>query len=405
MKRIWWIVGLVVSLCCSVWGAESKQPTKGLLFFYRSGQWLDNYLLHNVDTAYIGLPEHSWRVAFTAGMAGVHSSLHSSTYIEQYNYPMKINMYNRVEPSIDLGFNVGYRGFGFGYSWDAFHAYAQKLSFSLGTKFIGLDFSYQTSANIYTKLSIKNSPLPPLEGDNIVTITNTNLNIWYAMNASHYSHQAAMKHSYIQRKSAGSLLLHLSYMASKLAFSDSLMVGGTQVATIPSMMSGIRGITTRQVAFGIGYGINYTPNKGKVVLHASAAAMLVCYSINHIAYLLPDSIQGGLPGKAQFVLHPSKPVHVTGNVRAAVSWEINKWAHLALWATGDNIRFYSKKTSHNNELVLSNWDWKVQLVVGVRFGAGRDRVQRALGYPEIKNNHRDHKRLPRWLTDYFWSPK
>jgi len=61
-------------------------------------------------------------------------------------------------------------------------------------------------------------------------------------------------------------------------------------------------------------------------------------------------------------------VHVTGNVRAAISWEINKWAHMSLWATGDNIRFRSEKTVNDNELFLTN-------------------------------------KLPLWLTDYFWSPK
>ena len=405
LRKRWLSIVLMALICTGAWSAESKQPTKGLLFFYRSGQWVDNYLLHNVDTAYIGLPEHSWRVAFTAGMLGINSALHSSSINEEYDFPMRITMYNRTTPSVDLGFNVGFRGFGFGYSWDALHAYAQKLNFSFGSKYIGIDFYHQKSTNIFTQMAFNDTPLPALDSYNNVTVTNTNLSIWYALNAAHYSHQAAMKQSYIQRKSAGSFLLHLSYMASRLAFSDSILVKDAAFPTLASMMSGVSSITTRQVAVGLGYGINYTPNHGKVVLHLSAAAMLVCYSINHIAYLLSDSIQTELPSEALFVLHPASPVHVTGNVRAAVSWEINKWVHMTAWATGENLRFKSEKTSNKNDLYLSSWDWKVQLTIGVRFGAGRDRVQKALGYPEIKNDHKPHERLPRWLTDFFWSPK
>ena len=382
-----------------------QATSKGMLFFYRSGRWIDNYLLHHIDTSYIGLPDYGWRVAFTSGMVGNKTELHSNTVYEQINLSQEISMYNTTTPSVDLGFNAGFRGLGFGYSWDALHAYAQKLNLSLGSKYIGIDFSYQKSRNIHTRMEVNGTPLPFLDNENNVYIRNTNLSIWYALNAAHYSHSAAMKQSYIQRKSAGSLLLHLSYMSSQIALGDTIMIHGAERPTLQSMMSGIRSMTTRQVALGIGYGINYTPNQGKVLLHASASAMLVCYSVNHVAYMFDDSIQSHLPGEALFTLRSAQPVHVTGNVRAGVSWEINKWVHLSGWATGENIRFKSEKTVNNNVLTLSNWNWKVQLNIGVRFGAGRDRIQRALGNPEINSSHADHGRFPIWLTDYFWSPK
>ena len=419
MGKRGWIILLLLLMSIGVWGAgktrpakertesakERKDPTKGMQFFYRTGNWMDNFLMHNVDTSYIVLPEHSWRVAFTSGMLGINSTLHSNSVIAIIDWPLKVSMYNKTTPSVDLGFNVGYRGFGFGYSWDALDAYAQKLNFSFGSKSIGIDFSYQTSTNIRTVTAVNDTYVPGLDTENNVVIRNANLGIWYALNAAHYSHQAAMKQSYIQRKSAGSVLLHLSYMSSRIALGDTVMVKEAADPTLPAMMSGVRGVTTRQVAVGVGYGINYTPNKGKVVLHASAAAMLVCYSVNHISYQFPDSIQSHLPGEALFTLKSATPVHVTGNVRAAVSWEINKWVHLSAWATGDNIRFTSEQTVNKNVLSLSNWNWKVQLSVGVRLGAGRDRVQRALDNPPFKGTHAQHDRYPVWLTDYFWSPK
>lgn len=405
LKRIACIIGWVLLVGTCAWGAESKQPSKGLLFFYRSGQWVDNFLLHKMDTDYIGLPEHSWRIAFTCGMLGINSALHSTSTVEGLSNPLTLSLYNRTTPSVDLGFNADYRGFGFGYSWDALRAYDQRLSFSFGSKSAGIDFAYQTSTNINTRLAVNNTLVPSITSNNAVTITNANLNVWYALNASHYSHHAAVKQTYIQRKSAGSLLLHLSYMSSRIGFSDTVIVAEAGRPTFSALMSDVTKMTTRQVAVGIGYGINYTPNHGKVLLHASAAAMLVCYSVNHISYYLPDSIRTGLPGEPMYMLKSAQPVHVTGNVRAAVSWEINRWAHLALWATGDNIRFYSEKTSNQNELFLSNWNWKVQLILGVRLGAGRDRVQRALGHPQITPSHPNHDRFPRWLTDFFWSPK
>ena len=397
-----------------------KKPTKGLLFFYRTGNWVDNYLQRGIDTSYIGLPEHSWRVAYTNGVVGINSTISSFSEIQDVG-TLKVSLLNKTTPSVDLGFNVGYRGFGFGYSWDALNAYARRLSFGFGSKYIGLDFSLQTSTNINTHYV---ADLADLKGkavgvpNNNVVITNANLSLWYALNAAHYSHQAAVKQSYIQKKSAGSLLLHLSYMSSQMQLSDTLKIPDADRPLLSALMSGLSAIRTRQIAVGIGYGINYTPNKGKVILHASANAMLVAYTVNHVSYYLPDSISKELPDQAMFTLAPSFPVHVTGNVRAAVSWEINKWVHLSAWATGDNIRFSSKPTAKDNTVTLSNWNWKVQATVGVRFGAGRDRLQRALAaekpnqplpppFPQGREPIEGEKksRVPKWITDFFWSPK
>ena len=101
-------------------------------------------------------------------------------------------------------------------------------------------------------------------------------------------------------------------------------------------------------------------------------------------------------------------MHVTGNVRAGVSWEINRWIHLSAWATGDHIRFHSVATARGNTLNLSSWSWKAQLTFGVRVGAGKDKLERALGKTEIPKDDMvlpQKAQLPRWLTDYFWSPK
>lgn len=397
---------------------QEKAPSKGLLFFYRTGRWVDNYLTRGIDTSYIALPEHSWRLAYTNAMVGVNSNL-TSFSAEQNNGFQTVTLLNRTTPSVDLGFYAGYRGFGFGYSWDALHAYAQRLSFSLGSKFIGIDFNIHTSTNIRTNLQVGSNQNWDFGKDKVV-ITNASLNLWYALNAKHYSHQAAVKQSYIQKKTAGSLLLHLAYTSSQVQLRDTLRYTDNNVPLLPLLMSNLTAIRTRQIAVGIGYGINYTPNKGKVVLHASAAAMLVTYTVNLASYFLPDSIAEGLPDDPMYNLNPSFPVHVTGNMRAAVSWEINKWVHLNAWATAENIRFRSSWTMNDNYITLSNWNWKVQASVGVRLGAGKDRLQRALMPPsegeklmtkaeqlEAQGEQKETKksRIPKWITGYFWSPK
>ncbi len=408
MRRAVFFIVTIVMACASTCAvAKEKAPSKGLLFFYHMGNWADNYLRRGIDTTYIDLPEHSWRFAATVASTGINTSISSTKPDDQWS------LLNSSMPSVEVGFYAGYRGIGFGYSWDVLHAYSRRLNFSFGSKYIGLDFSLQTSGDFSTNIAYNSDVLGKL-GTNLVTVSNANLDIWYVLNAAHYSHNAAVKQSYIQKKTAGSLLLHLSYMSHQVRFNDTLQLIGPEgeqpIALLPALMSGMTGMTTRQVAVGLGYGINYTPNKGKVVLHASAALMLVCYSVNHIMYYVPDSLREELPSTAEpmFVLQPAVPVHVTGNVRAAVSWEINRWIHLSAWAIGDHIRFRSAAAAGGNMLSLANWSWKAQLNIGVRFGAGQNRLERALGKPvlppETPSEFKKSK-LPRWLTDFFWSPK
>ena len=178
--------------------------------------------------------------------------------------------------------------------------------------------------------------------------------------------------------------------------------GGEQLSLLNRAMPSVDlGLYAGYRAIGFGYSWD--------VLHASAAMMLVCYSVNHISYFVPDSLTRELPsGEPMYVLHPAIPVHVTGNVRAAVSWEINRWIHLSAVATGDHLRFRSGVTANGNTLLLSAWSWKAQLAFGVRVGAGQDRLERALGKsiePSALPADLRKNKLPRWLTDFFWSPK
>jgi len=374
--------------------------SKGLKFFYRIGERVDRYLLQNVDTNYITLPEHSWRFAYTNTMVGINSYYRTRfPGLEQ-----KIAILSRTTPSVDLGFYAGYRGLGFGYSWDILHAYANNLNFSLGSKSMGIEFQRQVSTNISGRFIDPDAPkidygeLP----SGLIWITNASLKAWYAINSEHYSHNAAIKQSYIQKRSAGSVLLSLSYLYSNMAIQDTLTFDGVPVLSM--IMGGVKSIVTQQIAVGLGYGINYTPNKGKVLLHAAANLQLVCYSINQLSIAFDDSLKAKLPGEAMFNIKPKYPVHVTGDLRAAVSWEINRWVHLALWAQANNIRFQSL----DNEIAdirMRDWNWQVHLNIGVRLGAGKKRVHEALiDDPVPPSEPIRPSKLPQWVTDYFYSP-
>jgi hypothetical protein len=401
MKRFPQILLFALLLCCALWTAmPSHAAGKGAAFFYRVGEWVDRFQLRGLDTTYIALPEHSWSVALTNGEIGINA-----VYTTWADPATPIALRSRTTPSLGLGFNAGYRGYGGGYTWDVLNAYTANWNLSLGSKFIGIEFLRNVSTNLQGKFNIYavEDPNMPTLNKGEIRISNTSLSAWYALNAAHYSHNAATKQGYIQKRTAGSLLLSIAYMSSEMAILDSAKY--IRDEDMSTFFDGVTGMITRQAAIGIGYGINYTPNHGVVLLHAAANMQVVCYSINHISYAPPAGVY--LPGQPLYMLHPASPVHVTGNMRAAVSWEINRWVHLSAWAQVNNLRFVSKPGALSS-LSIDNWHWQAHVNLGVRFGAGKKRVRQVLGEPELAPapepaEPQKKSRLPQWVTDYFFS--
>lgn len=409
MKRRVLIILLTILTCSiSAWAKEGDKPNK-LAYWYSIGMnWLDNFCLNEVDTTYIGLPENEWRIAFTNSMLGIHS-----TYVTNNPYdntfdettPMgDVVLRSNTTPSLDLGFQVGLRSVNFGYSWDALHAYSQKLNFSLGGKSWGVELLRQKSSNIRTGIEIKNWGVTNqfLE-DNTIHITNTNLTAWYALNSPHYSHNAAIKQSYIQKKTAGSLLLSLSYLNTDMSFNNDTTIKNA-VSTL--LLGNVQQMVTHQVAVGLGYGINYTPNNGKVLLHFAAYAQAVFYSINYVSYV--DTLYHSHMAYPSYTIKPSTPIHFTGNMRAAVSWEINKWVHLNARAQVDNIRFDAR--TEKGRAFLSNWNWQVYLTIAARIGVGEGKRKKILeegndgNFIPFEHKAPSKTRMPQWITGYFFSP-
>ena len=376
--------------------AADKQPGKGAIFFHKAAAWIDNIVLRGFDTAYVNLPEYRWRVALTTGETSVYSDFKSNdTY-----YFGDVTLRSISRPSAELGFNAGYRSIGFGYSWDLLHAYAQNLSFTAGSKMIGLDFARIRSTGFRTMLEMPMYLDQPEDlGEFGVHLMHTNASLWYAVNWRRYSHNAAIKQSYLQKRTAGSPIVTVSYSATNIAFNDSLNL-------LPQLTYNIQNLVTHQAAVGAGYGINYTPNQGKVLLHAAAVAKLAFYSINYVSFSGMDSISDF--ATPTFEIRPKTPFHFSGYLRAALSWEINRWVHLTAWAMAENVRFSA--AADKADVHFSNWYWSAHIDFGVRFGAGMRRTKEVLkptvfDLPPAPNTTPSGTTFPAWITDYFYTPQ
>ncbi len=136
-----------------------------------------------------------------------------------------------------------------------------------------------------------------------------------------------------------------------------------------------------QIAVGVGYGYNYTPNKGKFLLHVSATPMLSV--LNRMIITGDDRMF--IPEEAGYNLilsrkiKPESPVYVTGQAKLALAYNITPRFVLAFNVVVNNIRFNANdrmvatgagSTITDNpeiKMQLMTWDWVAVLYFGVRF--------------------------------------
>ena len=195
---------------------------------------------------------------------------------------------------------------------------------------------------------------------------------YVALNRRKFSMPAAFNASFIQRKSAGSALIVADFIYSRMALLSDALVSRT---------GGVNEMELYQIAIGAGYGYNYTPNKGKFLLHVSATPMLAV--LNRMIITGDDRMF--MPDEAGYNLilsrkiKPEFPVYITGQAKVALAYNISPRFVLAFNTVVNNIRFKAKdrmiatgstSTLTDNPEIrmrMMTWDWNAVLYFGVRF--------------------------------------
>lgn len=338
----------------------------------RQGWWkrlmtrADKHFLKNVNTDYIGLPLHHFTIAFNGDYGSVYTSLRLSNVSYYENVTAKFG--SNVTPK--AGFVLGFRNMSFGYSWDLFRGYSN-IKFTLMQNFYGIELFRRktTFSGGYIDASATEGRVELSSSD--MSTTTFFLSGYIALNRRKFSMPAAFKASYIQKRSAGSVLIVADFIYSKLAYLNPDFIKRT---------GGLHDIELYQIAIGAGYGYNYTPNHGKVLLHISATPMLAIF--NRMIITGDDSMF--MPEDAGYNLifsrkiKPRFPVYITGQAKAAIVYNINSRFVLNFNAVVNNIRFRAKDkmiatgeqtTITDNPVInmrLMTWDWNANLFFAVR---------------------------------------
>ena len=188
--------------------------------------YIDSLWINKADSNYIEVPKNPWRVVIYPKFNEVYVKMHSDI---DFNYLYGItpseslaaswNM--RINPPLAtyLGVWVGYRGLGVGYSFPLLKNAGRYWTISsTGTRY-GLIFSLRRFKTQDIKLDLQghfdeeeiDEKAIPYTSHAPIWVRSVFIDGYYVFNGKRYSQDAAYNQSVIQRRSAGSLLLGLSW--------------------------------------------------------------------------------------------------------------------------------------------------------------------------------------------------
>ena len=315
--------------------------------------FLDEMAISGVDTSYLALPKYGWKLAFSSNFAGIKTNVSGHDLPVYEN--IDVNMKSKLNGQASVAF--GYRSASFKYSWDWAHGYSRDFNFSLLDNPVGIEIRNHTTDGMYGMLDASSSDgnMKVKKGD--VTMKATIINAYYAFNAKKYSLPAAMDQSLIQKKSAGSITAYALFLSANMQANNRELINA---------MSTLKKIELYQAALGLGYGYNFTPNKGKFLLHVSAAPLLVFFNKS----FLTGSMELPLfeEDEEVFELDMSAEVKtrhkmfLTAIARASLFYNINDHFYLGANALVNDVRFDSK-----DDIKMKMKDWIINAQIGIRF--------------------------------------
>ena len=269
--------GAIIFFCVSVMAGAQETGTSALNGEVgsrrRSGvvRLLDGALdfrdrLVKNDSLYIVRPPQKVKLGFSLNCSGAEIDARGNGGRGEFRTTLSSEL--KATASV----NVAYRGLGIGLKVNPANIFGKKssteLDMSLYGNRIGIDAVYQSSGAYKGKIETGGASVDVPEG--LVNVDMLLVNMYYAFNAGRFSYPAAFRHSWIQRRSGGSILAGLSYTLGKQVAEAEDEIGNPRMS-----------LSTSYGSVGVGYGYNFVI-RHDWLLHVSAIPQVVVYSRNRM---------------------------------------------------------------------------------------------------------------------------
>jgi len=309
-------------------GADAQTQKLQRMLRHNDSLMTVRYRSGNIDTNYITRPTTKWTIVARMNVSGAKIETEGM----DNGIPFKSEMKADYKSTLSVG--VSYLGFSLNAALNPAKLLGRyrdyELNFNSYGKRFGFDIIYQDAHNFkgwHDHEGMDRIVLP----DGTLKVKTLNVNAFYVFNSRRFSYPAAFTQSYIQRRSAGSILLAAS--------------GQGQHATLDYTQKTDMKMTN--IGLGMGYGYNFVPGEGWL-LHISALPTFIVYSNTSMTF-----------GDNRVPLSYHFPeVIITGRGAVVRQWR-NKFLGMSMVFNFTNI-------GNEERLAVHNIKWRVRTFFGLR---------------------------------------
>ena len=312
-------------------------------FVNRKIDWFNNLppvkYFNARDTTYYSSPAGDWTVKVRSNLSGTR--MNAVAHSDETDFRTRLTARHNFTQSI----GVTYRGITLSYSFNPWQRdwHDIKYDFSAYSNMAGIDMTYRTISSFRGYAESEGERLGDI-AENQVSHHLFGINALYFFNYQRYSFPACFNQSYIQHRSAGSLIAGLSY--------------GRDQTYVPSVSGSPEiDVDSRLVALGVGYGYTYVPQWNEWQIMVAVLPKLVVYDSGHLKVDYDTDKPVGYDFRQHFRL---PEVNLNGYF-AAVKWFRQKY-FIALTAAADGYNL-GKASSYRLEALR----WETHLALGFRF--------------------------------------
>jgi len=374
MRRI----SVVLALCLALGSIQAQEQKQKKSFKEKLLHYLDSSNVMGTDPAYIGLPEKKWAVTLNSSTDQMH--LNMETHIDEVTEVSKTHdIYDigvKIKPPVatSLGFYVGYRGWGGGYSLSLSGNDGINMSFNIATPSNGVNIRWRRFSFYEPQFGVYDMSIDGENKGSIETILSLEqpmkiesfvLDGYWIFNQKRFSLAAAYGQSVIQKRSAGSFIAGLMAYYQKFDLSQP-----QSVMLLSGSFEGVGKLKIYQGSLGAGYTYNWVPTPGLVI---NAVAMPVVSLINYMKVdqytsdidIPPEGFEEG--DFTQYLITNHSDSHSTWgrirlnmDMRASITYWYRNWFINAM----GQIHSFSSSYERTN-IRMSEWD--VKAAIGITF--------------------------------------
>lgn len=292
-----------------------------------------NYRKVSFDTAYIARPDGRWTVKLRTNISGAKLETVAAGGTERRETEVRSEYRGTVSVA------VAYRGLGLGLALNPAKLAGKNKDYEFNlnsySNRYGFDVIYMESNTYHGTQTVGSQRYDVDKGS--ISQKALNVNFYYAFNGRRFSMPAAFTQSYIQKRSAGSFMLGMSFDGQLTDISKDAGISDTDTK-----------LKVMEFGIGAGYGYNLVVNR-RLLLHLDA---LPTFNV-----LAKSEITGGNDKLKLDYQFPS--VIITGRGAAIYSWR-NKFAGLTMVF---NYSTFGKE----DHLQLGRDKWRLRGFFGFRF--------------------------------------